>query len=76
MQKHSWDYLHIVTEKGRPRYVNGREIPNWQQGPFLFHAMNYLFQHGWEHVDNPFVPDRPWLAYRPGVDHHFRRSRK
>ena len=76
MQKQSWDYLHIVSEQGRPRYVNGQEIPNWQQGPILFEAVNYLFGKGWEPVSNPWTPTPLWVAYRPGIEHHFRRPRK
>ena len=71
-----WDYLHIMCEEGRPRYVNGQEIPNWQKGPTLFEAVNYLFRTGWELVDIPVGRNPLWLAYRPGIPHHFRRSKK
>ena len=76
MQRQKWDYLHIVSEEGRPRYVNGQEIPNWQKGPSLFEAVNHLFIKGWELVDNPFIPNSLWRAYHPGTPHHFRRPRK
>ena len=75
MQKQNWDYLHIVCDAGRPRYVNGREIPNWQEGPTLFEAVNHLFLKGWELVDNPFRFNPLWSAYRPGIPHRFRRPR-
>jgi hypothetical protein len=71
-----WDYLHIVSEEGRPRYLNNQEIPNWRQGPSLFEAVNYLFRKGWELIDNPFTPNPLWRAYRPAMPHHFRRPRK
>ena len=75
MQKQDWDYLHIVCDQGRPRYVNGQEIPNWHQGPMLFHAVNYLFQKGWELVDNPLGLNPLWRTYHPGIPHHFRRPK-
>lgn len=71
----NWDYLHVVCEEGRPRYINGQEIPNWQQGPTLFEAVNHLFLKGWELVDNPFIPLPLWFAYRPGIPHRFRRRK-
>lgn len=76
MYEQKWDYLHIVSEEGRPRYVNGLEIPNWQQGPTLFAAVNHLFRKGWELVDNPLAPTPLWRAYQPGIPHRFRRSKK
>ncbi len=76
MQEQNWEYLHLVCEEGRPRFINGQEIPNLQQGPTLFEAVNHLFRTGWELIDNPFAPNPLWLAYRPGHPHHFRRSKK
>ena len=76
MQEQNWDYLHIVCEEGRPRYVNGKEIPNWEQGPTLFHAVNYLFQKGWELVDTPLGLNPLWRAYRPEIPHRFRRPKR
>ena len=49
---------------------------NWQRGPGLFEAMNLWFRKGWELVDNPLAPHPLWLVYRPGMPHHFRRSKK
>ena len=52
----NWDYLHIVVDyegnnfPGRPRYVNGQELPNWQQGATIFDVMNWLGWRGWESV--------------------------
>ena len=54
MQK--WDYLFIVVDHahgtfgGRPRYVNGQELPNWEQGESIFGVMNQLQWKGWEPV--------------------------
>ena len=61
MQK--WDYLFIVVDDahgtfgGRPRYVNGQELPGWKQGPHIFEVMNHLVWQGWESV--PFGPGYP-----------------
>ena len=56
---HKWDYLFIVVDyehgnhEGRPRYVNGQELPDWKQGPNIFGVMNQLGWQGWELVSNP-----------------------
>jgi hypothetical protein len=56
MQK--WDYLHVVVDyegdnfQGCPRYVNGQELPNWEQGENIFSVMNTLGWKGWELVSN------------------------
>ena len=47
----SKDRLIIKYEDGRPRFVNGQEIPNWQQGPKVFGAIQHLGDKGWELVD-------------------------
>jgi hypothetical protein len=52
----NWDYLYIVPDSedflapGHPRYINGRELPNWKQGPDMFGVMNHLRWKGWEPV--------------------------
>ena len=49
MQK--WDYLYIVVDYegnnylGRPRYLNGQELPNWEQGETILSVINKL---GWK----------------------------
>jgi hypothetical protein len=53
MQKQNWVYLFVRGEEGRPRYVNGQEIPNWKEGPNLLGAMNHLIGKGWELVSHP-----------------------
>jgi hypothetical protein len=77
MQK--WDYLFIVVDEahgnfgGRPRYVNGQELPDWNQGPSIFTVMNHLLWQGWEPV--PFglgYPIKRELAQLPFV---FRRPK-
>ena len=83
MQNQKWDYLHIECEEGRLRYVNGKEIPNWQQGPTFWEAMRHLFRKGWELVDDPLAPTSDlWLAHQQWLDyqweetpHSFRRSK-
>ena len=40
-------YLRILCEEKHPRYINGKEIPNWQQGPTVSEAVLYLGQKGW-----------------------------
>jgi hypothetical protein len=42
--------LVIECEEGRPRFVNGQEIPNWQQGPKILSAVQHLGGKGWELV--------------------------
>ena len=61
MQKQKWDYLFIVEEEGRPRYVNGQEIPNWEEGPNIFSVINQLGWKGWIQVSN----DSAWLLRNP-----------
>ena len=46
--------LVILCEEKRPRYINDQEIPNWQQGPsisaavnYISEALNYLACRGW-----------------------------
>ena len=56
MQK--WDYLYIVLDSENKydlerlryviRYVNGKELPNWKQGPNVPSVMNLLQRKGWE----------------------------
>ena len=40
-------YLFIRCEEKRPRYINGQELPNWQQGPTVSEAVFHLGQKGW-----------------------------
>ena len=54
MPEQNWDWLVILCEEKRPRYINGKEIPNWQQGPYLWEVVNYLGSKGWEIVFDVF----------------------
>ena len=47
--------LVIRCEEKRPRYINDKEIPNWQQGPTLAEAINYLNMKGWMLQADPSV---------------------
>lgn len=74
-----WDYLFIVVDDahgnfgGRPRYVNGQELPDWKQGPHIFAVMNHLLWKGWEPVSFGLgYPIKKELAKLPMV---FRRPK-
>ena len=74
-----WDYLFIVVDDahgnfgGRPRYVNGQELPDWKQGPHIFAVMNHLVLKGWEPVSFGLgYPIKKELAKLPMV---FRRPK-
>ncbi len=47
MPKPNSGRLVIQCEEKRPRYINGQEIPNWQQGPSVSEVVNYLVRNGW-----------------------------
>jgi hypothetical protein len=47
MPKPNRGWLMIQCEGNRPRYINGQEIPNWQQGPTVLEVVNYLARNGW-----------------------------
>lgn len=54
MPKQNWDWLVILCEEKRPRYINGEEVPNWQQGPNLWEVVTYLGCKGWELIFDVF----------------------
>jgi hypothetical protein len=62
MSKQNWDWLVILCEEKRPRYINGKEIPNWQQGPDLWEVVNYLGWKGWELVFSVFGHSPFWFG--------------
>jgi hypothetical protein len=48
--------LVIQYEEKRARYVNGKEIPNWQAGPTVPAIISYLNRKGWVlHSDTTMV---------------------
>ena len=69
MSKQKWEYLFVMDNEGRPRYVNGQEIPNWKEGPTMSSAMNHLIGKGWKLVSHP-------SALRLGYPLIFRRRKK
>lgn len=46
-------YLFMLCEEKRPRSINGKEIPNWRQGPTVSEAANYLGSKGWLLFSDP-----------------------
>jgi len=52
-----WEYLFVETalDKGtwRPYTVNGKELPNWKNGPRYQDYANQLGEQGWELVAAP-----------------------
>jgi hypothetical protein len=47
MSKPNRNWLTVLYEEKHPRYINGKEIPNWQQGPTVSEVVNYLNTKGW-----------------------------
>lgn len=53
MQK--WEYLFLITDSRKndlPRFLNGREIKDWQRGLSLVEFTNQLGEQGWELVSS------------------------
>jgi len=52
MSASKWEYLVLVSqlsgERVRPRFVNGKELENWDEGPGLPEYLNQLGDEGWE----------------------------
>ena len=74
-----WDYLFIVVDDahgnfgGRPRYINGQELPDWKQGDSILGVMDQLRWKGWEPVSFGLgYPIKKELAKLPMV---FRRPK-
>jgi len=73
-----WEYLFVkcgdlLVEDWRPRFVNGRELENWQEGPTINTYSKEAGIRGWEMIS--FTPGqtglyivfkRPW-AGMPGT---------
>lgn len=49
-----WEYLIVVPqlagETVRPRFVNGKELEDWEEGPSLAGYLNEQGAEGWELV--------------------------
>jgi hypothetical protein len=58
-----WRYLFVTcvnSGKGwRPRYVNGQELRNWEEGPFYHVFANQLGDRGWELVSSQDIITTP-----------------
>lgn len=54
MQK--WEYMFVMCEHSgdnvfHPRFVNSKEIPNWQKGPDIATYSNQSGDQGWELIE-------------------------
>jgi hypothetical protein len=50
-EKMQWDYILVSFQdyKGwRPRYINGRELRDWTNGPFIHEYLEAMGEQGWE----------------------------
>ncbi len=49
-----WEYLFLTAEKNnkvwQPRFLNGKEIEDWDTGPNLYDYTNCMGNKGWELV--------------------------
>ena len=49
-----WEYLFLTAEKinkkWQPRFVDGKELPNWDDGLNLYDYCNKIGSDGWELV--------------------------
>ena len=61
MQK--WEYLFVVGRIGKKGWVayaeNGKEIPDWKNGPALYEYVNRLGEAGWELTAAPYNASDP-----------------
>ena len=58
MQK--WEYMYVLclrneADEWTPKYINGKEVPNWFAGASIYQASNDLGEKGWELVSHAFV---------------------
>jgi hypothetical protein len=54
MQK--WEYLFVSAEQSEDyvvRYVNGKELLNWERGDDIYTFANKIGEEGWELVSAP-----------------------
>lgn len=49
-----WEYVFVTCEYAnddwQPRFVNGEELRDWQDGPPMYAFTNEMGAHGWELV--------------------------
>jgi hypothetical protein len=47
-----WEYLRLSmdVDKGKPRWVNGEELPNWKNEGSVIQYCNRLGDQGWEAI--------------------------
>ena len=66
MQK--WEYLsllaRLVNEDWRPKYQNGTQLPDWENGPKVYDYLNQLGDAGWELVSETFDSDNHVMRLR------------
>ena len=55
MQK--WEYLIVIPDEpsSKPRWVRGKELPNWENGPAIDDFLDFLGEQGWEMVAAPYT---------------------
>ncbi len=49
-----WEYLVVSFHEQNgwhARFINGRELENWQRGPQLHHVLDQLGEDGWELIN-------------------------
>ncbi len=60
-----WEYLFVVGEFAShewvARYINEKELTNWELGPSIYQTCNQLGEEGWEMVNLSTAPrpDKP-----------------
>lgn len=49
-----WEYVFVTCDYAnddwQPRYVNGEELRDWENGPPMYTFCNEMGNHGWEMV--------------------------
>lgn len=57
-----WEYQFVLCDMHDgiwyPRYVNGSELSNWEQGAVIYDYANHLGEEGWELVSVTCEPSR------------------